>query len=52
MGTDFSEVNQKCLDFQDLCNIVEFIHCLPGSSAVKRIFSIMNSLRVKGKNLD
>jgi hypothetical protein len=41
----FSEMSEKRLDFQDFCNIVEFIPCLPGSTAsVERIFSVMNSM--------
>jgi hypothetical protein len=45
MGTDFfSEMSEKRLDFKDFCNIVEFILCLPGSTApVERIFSVMNT---------
>jgi hypothetical protein len=41
----FSEMSGKHLDFQDFCNIVEFIFCRPGSTArVERIFSVMNSM--------
>jgi hypothetical protein len=29
----FSEMSEKRLDFQDFCNTVEFILCLPGSTA-------------------
>lgn len=47
----FSEMSEKCLDFQDFCNIVEFILCLPGSTApVERIFSLMNSMWSKEKS--
>jgi hypothetical protein len=38
-------MSEKRLDFQDFCNIVEFILCLPGSTAsVERIFSVMDSI--------
>jgi hypothetical protein len=48
----FSEMSEKRLDFQDFCNIVEFILCLPGSTAsAERIFSVMNSMWSQ-KNLD
>jgi hypothetical protein len=41
----FSEISEKRLDFQDFCNIVEFILCLPGSTAsAVRIFTVMNSM--------
>jgi hypothetical protein len=41
----FSEMSEKRLDFQDFCNIVEFILCLPGSAApVERTFSVMNTM--------
>jgi hypothetical protein len=41
----FSEMSEKCLDFQVFCNIVEFILCLPGSTApVERISSDMNTV--------
>jgi hypothetical protein len=47
----FSEMSEKCLDFQDFCNVVEFILCLPVSTAsVKKIFSIMNSMWCKEKS--
>jgi hypothetical protein len=47
MGKDFffPEMSEKRLDFQDMFNILEFIHCLPGSTApAERIFSVMNSM--------
>jgi hypothetical protein len=53
MGTDFffPEMSEKRLDFQDICNIVEFILCLPGSIAhAERIFSVMNTLWSKEKS--
>ena len=38
-------MREKHLDFQDFCNVVGFILCLPGSTApVERIFSVMNSM--------
>ena len=41
----------KHLDFQDFCNVVGFILCLPGSTApVERIFSVMNSMWTKKKS--
>ena len=44
-------MSEKHLDFQDFCNIVEFILCLPGSTApVERIFSVMNSMWSKEKS--
>jgi hypothetical protein len=44
-------MSEKRLDFQDFCNIVEFILCLPGSTApVERIFSVMNSMWSKEKS--
>jgi hypothetical protein len=47
----FSEMSGKRLDFQDFCNIVEFIFCLPGSTEpVERIFSVMNSMWSKEKS--
>jgi hypothetical protein len=43
-------MSEKRLDFQDFCNIVEFILCLPESTAsVERIFSVMNSMWSKEK---
>jgi hypothetical protein len=42
---------QDSLDFQDFCNIVEFIVCLPGSTApVERIFSVTNTMWSKEKS--
>jgi hypothetical protein len=51
MGTDiFSEMSEKRLDFQVFCNIVEFILCLPGSTApAERIFSDINTMWSKEK---
>jgi hypothetical protein len=47
----FSEMSGKRLDFQDFCNIVEFIFCHPGSTAsVERIFFVMNSMWSKEKS--
>ena len=47
----FSELSEKCLEFHDFSNIVEFILCLPGSTAsVGRIISIMNSIWTKEKS--
>jgi hypothetical protein len=38
-------MSEKRLDFQDFCNIVEFILCLPGSTATaERILSVMNRM--------
>ena len=42
---------KKHLDFQDFCNVVEFILCLPGSTAPdEKIFSVMNSMWTKKKS--
>jgi hypothetical protein len=50
-GQIFSEMSEKRLDFQDFCIIVEFILCLPGSTApVERIFSVMNTVWSKEKS--
>ena len=47
----FREMREKRLDFQDFCNFVGFILCLPGSTApVERIFSVMNSMWTKEKS--
>ena len=47
----FREMREKHLDFQDFCNVVGFILCLPGSIApVERIFSVMNSMWTKEKS--
>ena len=47
----FSEMNEKCLDYQDIFKIVEFVLCLPGSTApVERIFSVMNNMWSKEKS--
>ena len=44
-------MREKHLDFQDFCNVVKFILCLPGSTApVERIFSVMNSMWTKEKS--
>ena len=41
----FREMREKHLDFQDFCNVVGFIFCLPGSTApVERIFSEMRQV--------
>lgn len=43
-------MNKKYLDFQNFCNIVEFIPFLSGSTAtVERIFYIMNIIWSKEK---
>jgi hypothetical protein len=40
-----SETIENPVDFQDLCKIVEFILCLPGSTAsVERMFLLMNAM--------
>ena len=42
---------EKHLDFQDFCNVIGFILCLPRSTApVERIFSVMNSMWTKEKS--
>jgi hypothetical protein len=42
---------EKRLDFEEFCNIVEFILCLLGSTApVERIFSVMNTMRSNEKS--
>jgi hypothetical protein len=47
----FSEMSEKRLDFQDFCNIIEFILCPPGSNApTERIFSVMNTMWSKEKS--
>ena len=47
----FREMREKHLDFQDFCNVVGFILCLPGSTApVERTFSVMNSMWTKDKS--
>ena len=44
-------MREKHLDFQDFCNVVGFILCLPGNTApVERIFSVMNSMWTKEKS--
>ena len=44
-------MREKHLDFQDFCNIIRFILCLPGSTApAERIFSVMNSMWTKEKS--
>ena len=47
----FREIREKHLDFQDFCNVVGFILCLPGSTAPdQRIFSVMSSMWTKEKS--
>ena len=47
----FREMRKKHLGFQDFCNVVGFILCLPGSTApVERIFSVTNSMWTKEKS--
>ena len=44
-------MREKHLDFQDFCNVVGFILCLPESRApVERIFSVMNNMWTKEKS--
>jgi hypothetical protein len=52
MCTDvFSEMSEKRLDFQDFCNIVEFILSLPGHTApAEGIFSVTNTMWSKEKS--
>lgn len=47
----FAQMSENGQDFQQFSNIVEYILCLPGSTApVERIFSIMNSMWTKEKS--
>ena len=47
----FQEMYKMHLNFQDFCNVVGFILCLPQSTApVERIFSVMNSILTKEKS--
>ena len=52
MATHISRNARKNrLDFQDFCNVVKFILCLPKSTApVERIFFVMNSMWTKEKS--
>jgi hypothetical protein len=41
----------KGLDFEDFCNTVESVLCLPGNTAlVERVFSFMNTVWSKEKS--
>ena len=47
----FREMREIHLDFQDFCNVVGFILCLPGSTApVEGISSVMSSMWTKEKS--
>jgi hypothetical protein len=46
----FSEKSEKHLDFQDFCNIVEFICLAGGTAPVERIFPVMNTVWSKEKS--
>ena len=42
-------MSKKRLDYQDFCNMIGYILCLPGSNA-ERIFFVINSVWTKEKS--